>query len=144
MKWIIIVLAVAIIAGGAWFLLSGNDETVDEAESAIVEDQVGSQAATDANAAVATTTVTYSDDGFVPSIVGPLPVGTTVTFVNDSSSDKLRVASNPHPVHTDLNGFDSLGPIPVGESYSFTFDDPGEWGFHNHFSTSQTGTVVIE
>lgn len=86
--------------------------------------------------------ITYTDDGFS---TGSLRVkkGDTVSFRNDSTSG-LWVASNPHPAHTGLNGFDAGHTLVSGETYIYTFNQIGTWGFHNHLHPSHTGTIVVE
>lgn len=68
-----------------------------------------------------------------------IPVGGTVTWVNKSAED-LWIASVPHPTHTDYPGFDSLG---AKDSYAFTFERAGDWGFHNHRNAAVTGAVIV-
>lgn len=87
-------------------------------------------------------TVTYTNSGFSPKSI-TIKVGESVTFVNNSSS-LLHVASNPHPIHTDLLGFDSKNTFSAGESYTYTFEKTGEHGYHNHLNPTSTGVVVIE
>ena len=86
--------------------------------------------------------VTYSDSGFSPATI-TIKVGDTVVFKNESSRG-MRVASNPHPVHTDYPGFDSKNSVGNGESYSFAFDKAGSWGYHNHLNPGDGGTVVVQ
>ncbi len=69
--------------------------------------------------------------------------GSTVTFRNADTTPH-GVASDPHPVHTGLPGFDAGGPIAPGETYEFTFTSPGTFGFHNHLNPSLRGTVVVK
>lgn len=87
-------------------------------------------------------TVTYSDSGFSPKSL-TVPAGTTVTFVNNSDSS-MWVASSPHPVHTDLPGFDELEGAKKGEKYSFTFVKKGAWKYHNHLSPPDFGAITVE
>lgn len=68
-----------------------------------------------------------------------VPVGGTVTWVNESSED-LWIASNPHPIHTDLSGFDALASK---SSYSYTFTKADTWGYHNHRNPAVTGAVIV-
>ena len=70
-------------------------------------------------------------------------VGDSVTYGNSSSGD-FWVASIPHPVHTDLPGFDAKQPIPPRGELAIAFDEGGEWGYHNHLKPSQGGTVVVQ
>lgn len=88
------------------------------------------------------TTVHYTTNGFSPSVLN-VAQGTTVTFINDTT-DALRVASNPHPTHTDYPGFDSVRSLGQGEIYTFTFNKIGTWGFHNHFNSGVGGTVIVK
>ncbi len=86
-------------------------------------------------------TVKYTDAGFVPASIDVAP-GTTVTFVNDSSG-QMWVASDPHPTHTDLPGFDEHTAVSKGGTYSYTFTQAGSWGYHNHVHASAKGTVNV-
>src|SRR5688572_2163589 len=65
--------------------------------------------------------------------------GTTVTWTNAGSA-KVWIASDPHPVHNGYPGFDSGTDLSAGESFSFTFDRPGSWGYHNHLNASVRGS----
>ena len=99
--------------------------------------------------------ITYTDDGFSPSEL-TVAVGTEVRFVN-SSSGNFWPASAIHPTHTVYPGsnislcgtadaliaFDACGGIAAGGSYSFTFDEVGEWGYHNHLNASEFGRVIV-
>lgn len=89
-----------------------------------------------------TNTITYTDNGFSPQTI-TVKVGTPVTFVNQSSTG-MWVASNPHPVHTDLPGFDEKQSVDSGGSYTYTFEKVGSWGFHNHRNPSDGGTVIVQ
>jgi plastocyanin len=110
------------------------------------------------NVAAKTLTVTYTNSGFSPNTVNA-KVGDTVHFIN-SSSHGMWVASNEHPTHTDYDGtslaqhctgntnnngsFDECAAVPPGTSYSFTFPKTGAFHYHNHVSTSDTGTVLVQ
>lgn len=83
----------------------------------------------------------YSSSGFAPSSV-TIAQGGTVTWTNNASL-QMRVSSNPHPTHTNLPGFDSPN-IEPGGTWSYTFTQKGNWGYHNHLNSSFTGVVVVE
>jgi len=103
-----------------------------------------------------TTTVTYTENGFSPTSV-TVQSGDTVVFVNDSNSG-MWVGADQHPTHTNYDGtnlsqhcnnngaqpFDSCTEIQTGNSWSFTFDKTGEWGYHNHVAPRDTGTVIVQ
>ncbi|MBI4281116.1 hypothetical protein HY628_02885 [Candidatus Uhrbacteria bacterium] len=65
----------------------------------------------------------------------------TVRFTNNTGAT-ARVASNPHPTHTDLPGFDSAN-VPAGLNYVYRFSQAGTFTFHNHAVPSKTGTVTV-
>lgn len=86
-------------------------------------------------------TVEYTDGGFSPDMVR-IKNGTTVTFTNQSTGT-MWVASDAHPTHQLLPGFDSRKSILTGGSYEYTFTKIGTWTYHNHVSPSAVGTVVV-
>lgn len=104
--------------------------------------QPGQNRKPSASSQAALNTVLYRDTGFTPSVLR-VKAGTVVTFRNDSGNN-LHVASNPHPWHTDYPEFDSQGAIAAGAEYKFTFTKKGTWGYHNHFNSSHTATVIVE
>jgi hypothetical protein len=69
--------------------------------------------------------------------------GGTVTFVNDSSAP-IWPASNIHPTHEAYPGFDPKAPVAPGGSWSFRFDRPGQWRYHNHLSPDQGGVILVD
>ena len=68
--------------------------------------------------------------------------GDTVIWTN-ASSRQVWPASAVHPTHQELPGFDSLRGISAGESYSFRFDKPGSWRYHDHLNPALTGGVRV-
>jgi plastocyanin len=85
--------------------------------------------------------VTFSDSGFSPATVS-VKQGTTVTFVNESNNP-MWVASDPHPTHTLLPGFDQKASVTSGGTYEYTFVKVGTWTYHNHMNPSMKGTVIV-
>ncbi len=101
-------------------------------------------------------TITYTNKGFEPSTIS-VATGTTVEWIN--LSDKLMwIASDPHPSHTNLPGFDQRGTesnedtqsaVPIayahgGGGYMHTFTTAGTWTYHNHLDPAGRGVVVVE
>jgi len=97
--------------------------------------------------------VFYSDEGFSPKNV-TIRQGRKVVFVNKGSLD-MWVGSAMHPTHevydgTSLNDHcpnedsSAFDQCEVGLEYSFTFDQVGEWGYHNHSHASHFGKVIVE
>lgn len=86
-------------------------------------------------------TFVLRSDGFHPRTITIEP-GASVTFVN-RTDHAFWPASNSHPQHDQYVEFDSGRPIAPGESWSFTFEREGKWGFHDHLRSFYTGTVVV-
>lgn len=79
---------------------------------------------------------------FSPQTV-TIKVGGTVTWTNNDSVVH-QPASDPHPTHTNLPGFDALGGVQTGKTFQFTFTRAGTFTYHDHPFTSRTGKVVVE
>lgn len=101
----------------------------------------------------ATVEILYTKDGFDPKTI-TIRVGTTVAWKNLSGLP-MWVASDPHPAHTDLPGFDERGIINKDFSikkalshgtgvYEYTFTKLGTWNYHNHIYPAHRGTVIVE
>ena len=133
---VIVVVLIAVLAGGGFFayrsMTSRTPSQPAVTETATVTTQTPQ----------ASPTITYDSSGFSPATI-TVGVGEAVTFVNQSSR-AMWIASNPHPIHTGLAGFDAKKGIGNGESFSFRFTKAGEFGYHNHLNLSDTGTVVVE
>ena len=86
--------------------------------------------------------VLVDEGGFAPETV-VIQAGDTVRWRN-VGDDFMWPASNDHPTHELYGGFDALRPIGTGETWSFTFERRGVWGYHNHMSSRSTGTVIVE
>ena len=155
MKALGIIIVLLIIIGGAWYFFSNQAAApgTEDAENGEVTTMVP------ADPQLSNVTVTYTDDGFNSNEV-TIPVGATVTWVNNSSED-MWVASAQHPTHAVYDGtnlsahcvdgvatsddvFDACAGIPTGESWSFTFDKEGQWFFHDHLNVSHFGSVTVE
>lgn len=99
--------------------------------------------------------VEMSEKGFSPSSI-EVPQGAVVTFKN-AGTEAHWPASDSHPSHTLFDGtplevhcaegataaFDSCGPIEGGASWSFSFDVPGTYGYHDHLWPQFSGTIRV-
>ena len=95
-----------------------------------------------AASSVQQTGVMITASGFEP---GELKIkkGTAVTFYNQDTKSRWP-ASAPHPTHTDYPEFDPKQPLPLGQSWSFTFEKTGTWKYHDHLNPTYRGTIIIE
>lgn len=81
-------------------------------------------------------------DGFEPATL-TIKSGDTVEFRNESDEDKWP-ASDVHPTHELYAGFDAQKTVLDGDSYEFTFDRAGRWGYHDHLNPDIRGSIVVE
>lgn len=85
--------------------------------------------------------VELSKDEFRPQEL-TIEQGDTVTFIT-MGTEPFWPASDPHPTHKYLNGFDPERELAADESWDFTFTSPGSWDYHNHLGTSYRGTIIV-
>lgn len=121
---------------------TGGSEDISVDMSNDMVGDTGTSVSTDTKVAAKTTKITYTSSGFSPASV-TVNQGDTVEFVNNSGVG-FWVASDPHPIHTGLAGFDAGKTIPSGSSYKFTFNSKGSFGFHNHLNSGHKGTVTVK
>ncbi len=77
-------------------------------------------------------------EGFIPETI-EIRAGETVVWVNEDRALHWP-ASDPHPTHTGLPRFDALGELREGESWNFTFREPGTFPYHDH-AAARTGAA---
>ena len=87
-------------------------------------------------------TITISTSGVDNSSL-TVTVGTKVTWMNNSGKS-VQIASDPHPQHTAYPPLNGVGIIADRASNSFTFTEAGTYGWHNHFSPTIKGKVIVK
>lgn len=88
-----------------------------------------------------TYTVSFKAGVFSPTNLR-IRSGDTVRFRNDGILS-IRIISDPHPTHDALPGFDSVGDIPPGGAFSYTFALKGTFGYHNEKNPEEAGTIIV-
>lgn len=83
-------------------------------------------------------TISYKSGVFSPTNLR-IHAGDTVRFKNESIFP-IRIVSGPD---SSLVGFDSIGDIPQGSYFSFTFAAKGIFDYHNDKSSKETGTIIV-
>lgn len=86
--------------------------------------------------------VFYTSESFSPSSL-EINAGDTITFINKSNFP-MWVASNPHPIHTNLSELDNRKSVANGGTYKFTFEVVGEYSYHNHLNSGDGGTIIVK
>ncbi len=80
-------------------------------------------------------TISYDAGVFSPTNLR-IHAGDTVRIKNESIFPI-------HIVSDDLVGFDSIGDLPQGSYFSFTFAARGTFTYHNSHNPDQTGTIIV-
>lgn len=121
---------------------SENGSTTTQNEDADPDNETTQEEGTSITAEI----IVYTDSGFSPSTL-TIAAGTTVAFQNNSSGS-FWPASDNHPTHTlypeGSCSFDPCESIEAGGSWSFTFNETGTWGYHDHLSPGRGGTIIVE
>lgn len=86
-------------------------------------------------------TITIIDGRFEPNKL-VIELGETVVFKTEDGNS-FWPASNLHPEHSTYSEFDPLKPIEPEESWSFTFNKLGIWGFHDHLRPFLRGEIIV-
>ena len=91
---------------------------------------------------VTVASVSITKNGFVPATI-QIKKGSQVTWTNNDTSPH-QVITDPHPSHTNLKGLDS-DPLAAGESFTFTFEKTGTYGYHDEMNPLIIkGTVIVK
>ena len=83
-------------------------------------------------------TVSYKSVVFSPTNLR-IHSGDTVRFKNDGLFAIHIIADPPE----DLVGFDSVGDIPPGSYFSYTFAAKGTFGYRNEKDQDETGAIIV-
>lgn len=86
-------------------------------------------------------TVWIVEGNFTPTVL-KVSTGEKVTWVNKDEATR-RVASDPHPTSTQLPQLVS-SDLTKDESFSFSFTQKGEWGYHDYLNPIKKGKVIVQ
>lgn len=100
--------------------------------------------------------IEITSSGFTPQTL-TVSKGDTVTWIN-KDTEKHWPASAVHPTHTvypgssiekcgtseEKNIFDACHGLAQGESFSFTFNEVGSWGYHDHLVGGVFGKIIVK
>ncbi len=86
-------------------------------------------------------TITLTEEGFQPAKIS-IHRGDTVLF-KTTRKELFWPASNLHPTHELYSEFDPKRPIDSKDTWSFTFEKVGTWGFHDHLFPYFRGEIKV-
>lgn len=141
-KKVVLILAIAAVAAvvvGMMVFGGDNAEAPEVGTPQTEEAPAASESSAETNEQQVVA-ITFTNDGFSP---GTLTVkkGTVVTVKNNSSMS-VQFSSDDHPTHTINQGM-NLPVLAAGASATFTADETGTFGYHDHIDASKTGTLVV-
>ena len=136
MKAFIIGLVAAIVIGGGGYLALHKSPSKTPTSSTSNQSQNSSPATNPSTS----NTITFDGSKFSPTTL-KVKSGATVTIKNTSSND-LRMNSNPHPIHTDDTDL-NVGLVSADQSKTFTATKIGSFGFHDHLDPTIQGRITI-
>ena len=101
-------------------------------------------------------TVIITDGGYSLQSLN-INVGDTVIWRHEGTQENWP-ASAMHPTHKVYPGsdiekcgtdeenliFDACHGLANGDEWSFTFDEAGNWGYHDHLHATLRGTIVVQ
>lgn len=131
--WLLIILVLAGFAAATMFLERNNEGLIAAIESPTDKPTPTRQ--------VRVYTVYYGMGVFSPTNIR-IHVGDSVKFQNDSKTS-IRILSDAVNGIPELAGFDSVGDIPAGSAFTFTFSEAGIFGYHNSKNPNEEGTVIV-
>lgn len=128
MKNALFLVLIILIGGTLWWFQNGTERTPAPTNTNALSTGVVHE-------------VTLTDEGYQPESLS-VSRGDAVMFVN-TTGRPFWPASNLHPSHRDYPEFDPREPIPADETWTFTFEEVGEWKYHDHLAPYYTGVIIV-
>ena len=110
-----------------------DDSTDDNGSEDDSDSETDAASDDDSDAATSEVDVEIVDFAFSSDVI-EVSAGTTVTWTNMDAA--------PHTATAEDGSFDS-GSLGEGESFSFTFEEPGEYPYICSFHPNMTGTIIV-
>ncbi|SRR3989344_7472245 len=146
-KKIIALIAVFIVIIALWLFLFDNNEESQSSNingNAMIEKETASS-----------NIIEITASGFSPNEL-TIKAGESVKFINKDSSMHWP-ASAIHPTHTVYPGsditkcgtseqsviFDACKGLKEGGTFTFVFNEAGEWSYHDHLKASLRGKIIV-
>lgn len=86
--------------------------------------------------------VVLGTNGYQPNNI-TIKKGDSVRFTTTLNTP-FWPASNPHPTHVLYSGFDPKKGINPGDSWTYKFEKPGNWFYHDHIDPNKVGEVDVK
>lgn len=137
-----VILIILVFGAALKIYIEGNRKLGGPTEELVKQSSLTSESSYRLTTDIVDPVVEFDGASFNPSVIR-IAKGLTVHFKN-KVEQPVWVASDPHPLHSAYSRFDALRGYARHEIFSFTFDQPGTWQYHNHLEPGQIGTIIVE
>ena len=145
MKKVLTILAVVLAVGAIGLFVMVRDGEVDAPTTTDTrqtdENTQNQDIQAENDEAAPENTLTYDGSRFTPERI-TVKSGERVTIKNNGSR-AVQFSSDDHPIHSD-NPELNTDSVAAGSSTSFTVNEKGTFGFHDHLNPAATGTIIVE
>lgn len=141
-KLVLTFIVLLIVLGGGYYYLSrSSNQPAYQPPSPPPAAEAPTPTPPPAGASQTTHTIAMTAGGFQPANL-TIKAGDTVVFENRDTRSRWP-ASGVHPTHLLCPGFDALGPLAPGETYSHTFTAAMECPMHDHLMPTLKGKITV-
>ena len=67
----------------------------------------------------------------------------SIKIISHDEIFPIRILPEGYPDNADLPGFASVGDIPQGSFFAYTFAVKGVFGYYNEKNNHETGTIIV-
>ena len=135
-KIIIAIVVLIIVVVGVYYLVFNNNSSQTPTNTSYTPPASNNQNVnTPRTPAVSGATVEIKNFSFSPSTL-TVKVGTKVTWTNSDSA--------PHTIVSDSGNIFNSPTLSSGQSFSFTFTNPGIVDYHCSIHTTMKGKIIVE
>ena len=134
-KILALVIAVIVIAGGAWALFGRSDNNKTTGSTTATNNTSKTTPAASSTSSTATNSVSIESFAYMPSDI-TIKKGTLVTWTNNDSVTHTVTKDNPD------TGPDSSNLVH-GDVYRFTYNQVGTFKYHCKFHPDMHGSVTV-
>lgn len=131
---LIIVAAVAVATIGFVAMRSNDTKNTNTGNTSSSQEGNAASGSSDINTPVVVDKVSINDLSFTPANI-KVKKGTTVTWTNNDST--------AHTISQDASGGPDSQNLEPGDTFNFTFNEVGTFGYHCNIHQEMHGTVEV-
>ncbi len=82
-------------------------------------------------------------EGIFEPATAKIKIGDAVSWRSKDEDDPHRIAANPHPTRESLPDLYS-DDLTIENAYTYTFNKPGTYHYHDFLHPEINGTIIVE